>query len=45
MYDTYRAPNEDTLKKQLIIVDKKDQMLYAYDLETRELIESKPIAI
>jgi lipoprotein-anchoring transpeptidase ErfK/SrfK/beta-glucosidase-like glycosyl hydrolase len=45
MYDTYRAPNEDSLKKQLIIVDKRAQMLYAYDLDTRVFIQSKPIAI
>ncbi len=45
MYDTYRSPDEDTLKKQLIIVDKREQMLYAYDLETRTFLNSTPIAI
>jgi lipoprotein-anchoring transpeptidase ErfK/SrfK len=45
MYDSYLAPNEYTLRKQLIIIDKKEQILYAYDLETRDFIQSTPVAI
>ncbi len=45
MYDSYLAPDENNLKKQLIVVDKKEQVLYMYDLETREFIGSKAIAI
>lgn len=45
IYDSYRAPNENSLKKQFIIVDKSEQILYTYDLETREFISSKAIAI
>jgi hypothetical protein len=45
MYDSYLAPNESSLRKQLLIVDKKEQMLSIYDFETRELLGTKSIAI
>lgn len=45
MYETYRSPNEATLRKRLIVIDKEIQRLRVYDLETRKFIEEFPIGI